>query len=110
MIPDDLGADMLGLRLHLFHEPGTLNDVTKTGVIFDVGRGRKLAARLDSLDYNRIETGSRGINGRGEAGWTRAKHGHTRRNAVRHAKHLGRANAPGNAWLQCKIKRRGGRR
>ena len=43
LVEDDAGADMLGLALHLLHQPGSLDDVGKTGVVLDIGRDRQLA-------------------------------------------------------------------
>ena len=68
VIPDDLGADMLGLGLHFLHQPRALDDVAKAGIIFDVGRGGQLAARLDALDDDRRQAGAGGIDGGGIAG------------------------------------------
>ncbi len=68
VIPDELGADMLGLRLHLFHEPRALDDVTKTGIVFHVRGGGKLSARLDALDDDRAETGAGRVDCSGQAG------------------------------------------
>ena len=53
VVPHHLGADMLGLRLHLLDQPGALDDVAEAGIVLDVGRGGQLAAGLDSLDDNR---------------------------------------------------------
>src|SRR3954451_170673 len=39
MVPDDLGPDMLGLSLHLLHQPGALDYVTEARIVFDVSRG-----------------------------------------------------------------------
>src|SRR5215218_7205285 len=55
MIPDELGADMLGLRLHFLHQPRALDHITKPRVILDVRGGRELAARLDALDHDWAE-------------------------------------------------------
>jgi len=40
VIVDEARADMLGLRLHLFHQPGPLDDVGEARIILDVGGGR----------------------------------------------------------------------
>jgi hypothetical protein len=45
--------DMLGLLLHLLHQPGPLDDVGEAGVIFHIGGGHQLAAGLDALHENR---------------------------------------------------------
>ena len=67
MVPDDLGADMLGLGLHLLHQPGALDDVAEARIIFDIGGGGELAARLDALDDDRAQARARGIDGGGAA-------------------------------------------
>ena len=67
MVPDDLGPDMLGLGLHLLHQPGTLDDVAEARIIFDVGRGGQLAAGLDALDHHRAKARARGVDGGGVA-------------------------------------------
>ena len=101
MVPNDLGPDMLGLRLHFLHQPGTLDDVAETRIIFDVRRSRQLPSRDDALDQHRAESGTRRIDGRGIAGRARAEDDETRRNTVRHAKHVSGVNPPRNAspWL-----------
>ena len=37
LVEDDLGADVLGLRLHLLHEPGALDHIGEAGVVLDIG-------------------------------------------------------------------------
>ena len=37
LVEHDLGADVLGLRLHLLHEPGALDHVGEPGVVLDIG-------------------------------------------------------------------------
>src|SRR3954465_4485802 len=104
MVPHDLGPDMLGLSLHLLHQPRALNNVAKAGIIFNVGRGRQLAAGLDALNDYWVEARARGVDCRGVTGRTGAEHGQTGRNAIAHAKHLGRPATPRNAraksWRQ----------
>src|SRR5947209_7575586 len=109
VVPDHLGADMLGLGLHLLHQPGTLDDVAEAGVILDIGGGGELAARTDPLNEDRLETGARGINRRRIAGRAGAKHGHARRNAVAHAKHLGRVRRTRNAFSPASVVQATGR-
>ena len=75
MVPDHLGADMLGLRLHFLHQPGALDDLAEAGIILDVGRGGELAAGLDALDDDRRKAGARGVDGGGQAGRAGAEHG-----------------------------------
>ena len=45
-VPQHPGADMFGLRLHLGHQPRTLDNVAKAGVILDIGGDRQLPAGL----------------------------------------------------------------
>ncbi len=37
LVEHDLGADVLGLGLHLLHEPGALDHVGKARVVLDIG-------------------------------------------------------------------------
>ena len=55
LIGDETRADMLGLLLHLLHQPGALDGLGKAGVIFDVGRDGELAAGLVAADHDRLE-------------------------------------------------------
>ena len=59
---------MLGLGLHLLHQPRALDDVAEAGIILDVGGDGQLAAGLDALDDDRRHAGARGVDGGGEAG------------------------------------------
>src|SRR3546814_10048596 len=52
---------MLGLRLHLLHQPGTLDDVGEAGEILDIGGDRHLAARLQPRHHQRLQVGARGV-------------------------------------------------
>lgn len=61
---DDAGADVLGLLLHLLHEPTALDHVGKAWIVLDVGSDGELAARLKRGDQNRREIGARGIHRR----------------------------------------------
>ena len=70
VIGDDAGADMLGLLLHLLHQPGTLDDVGKARIVLHVGGDGELPARLDALDQDRFQHGARGIDRGGVAGRT----------------------------------------
>ena len=67
MVGDDARADMLGLRLHLLHEPGPLDDIGEAWVVLDVGGDRELAARLDALNQDRFQHSARRIDGSGVA-------------------------------------------
>ena len=68
VVVDDARADMLGLLLHLFHQPGALDDVGKARIVLDVGGDGELAAGLDALDQDRLQHGARGIDRGGVAG------------------------------------------
>ena len=72
MVGDDPGADMLGLLLHLLHQPGALDDVREARIVLDVGGDGELAAGLDALDQDGFQHGARGIDGGGVAGRSRA--------------------------------------
>ena len=63
-----LGAEPLGLLLHVLHQLRALDALGKSGEIFDLGGERKLAARLMSRDHQRFQTGARGIDGCGVSG------------------------------------------
>ena len=68
MVGDDLGADMLGLRPHLLHQPGALDHVGEARIVLDVGGDGQLAAGLDAGDQHRLQHGARGIDGGRVAG------------------------------------------
>src|SRR5215831_5468731 len=63
---------MFGLSLHLLHQPGSLDDVSKARIVLDVGGYRELAARLHPLDQDRLQHGARGVNRSRVSGRTRA--------------------------------------
>jgi hypothetical protein len=69
----ELGADMLGLGLHLLHQPGSLDDLGEAGIILDLGGDGELATRLQSGDQGRLQHGARRIDGGGAAGGTAAE-------------------------------------
>ena len=54
VVGDEARADMVGLGLHLLHEPRPLDHIGKARVVLDVGGDRELAAGLDA----RIRIGS----------------------------------------------------
>ena len=64
------GADVLGLLLHLLHQPRSLDDLGEAGVVLDIGGDRHLTARLEALDHVGLETGARGVDRRGKPGGT----------------------------------------
>ena len=68
LVEDDAGSDMLGLFLHLLHQPGTLDDVGETGIVLDIGRDRQLAAGLHPGDHQRLQIGARGVDRGGVPG------------------------------------------
>src|SRR5690349_17723301 len=72
MVGDNACADVLGLRLHLLHEPRALDHVGEAWVVLDVGSDRELAAGLDALNQDRLQHGTRRIDGGGVASRTRA--------------------------------------
>src|ERR1700730_3015784 len=76
MIRDHARAHMFGLRLHLVHEPRTLDRRGKARIILDVGGDRQLAARLEARDQNRLQHGARGVDRGGVAGGSRSNDDH----------------------------------
>ena len=72
-VGDELGAQMLGLCLHLVHQPGALDGVGEARIILDFGGDGELAARLDAGDQRRLQHGARGIDGGGAAGGAAAQ-------------------------------------
>ena len=68
LVEDDAGSDMLGLFLHLLHQPGTLDDVGETGIVLDIGRDRQLPAGLHPGDHQRLQIGARGVDRGGVPG------------------------------------------
>jgi len=65
---DDAGADLLGLRLHLLHQPGALDDVGEAGVVLHVGGDGQLAAGLVALQHQGLEVGPGGVQSRRQPG------------------------------------------
>ena len=72
VVGHDPGAHVLGLLLHLLHQPGTLDDVGKARIVLHVGGDGELAARLDALDQDRLQHRARRIDGGRIAGRPRA--------------------------------------
>src|SRR4051794_40634107 len=72
LIGNEPRAHMLGLLLHLLHQPGALDHLGEAGVILDVGRDGELAAGLHAADHDRLQHRARRIDRRGATGWTRA--------------------------------------
>ena len=58
---------MARLRLHLLHQPGTLDRLGEARIILDIGGDGELAARLDALDEHGLKHGARRIDRGGVA-------------------------------------------
>ncbi len=67
---------MLGLLLHLVHQPGPLDGVGEARIIFHFGGDGQLPARLDAGDQGGLQHGAGGIDGGGAAGRTAAQDNH----------------------------------
>jgi hypothetical protein len=61
---------MGGLLFHLLHQPGALDDVGKTRIVFHVGGDGHLAAGLDALDQHGFKHRARRVDRRGVTGRT----------------------------------------
>jgi len=105
MVPDHLRADMLGLGLHLVHQPRALDDIAEARVVFGGGCGGQLAAGLDSLDDNRVKAGAGGINSGGIAGGAGAKDDQAAGNDVAHRRQLVTTRQSGNGPEKAKAGR-----
>jgi hypothetical protein len=57
-IEDNSGANVLGLPLHLIHQPWTLDDFGETWVILDIRRDGHLPARLETGHKQRLQIGA----------------------------------------------------
>ena len=83
VVVDDLGAETLGLLLHLRHELGALDALGEAGEVLDVGRVHQLAAGLDRAgDEKRFQVGASsidrgGVSGRAGADDDDLAHAHT---------------------------------
>ena len=62
-VPHHARTDMLGLLLHLLHQPGALDNVCEAGIVFDIGRDGQLAAGLQPLHHDGLHHCSRCVNG-----------------------------------------------
>jgi hypothetical protein len=62
--------------LRIFDQVRAQNAVRESWEIFNHGRKRKLAAGLETVDYNRLEVGTAGINGGRQSGATAADDNH----------------------------------
>ena len=63
-------TDFFSLRLHLFHQPWSLNDITEPGVIFDIGGDGQLTTRLQTLNHYRLQSGAGAIDSGRQSGWS----------------------------------------
>jgi hypothetical protein len=75
-VEEQLRADMLGLLLHLLHEPGALDHVREAGIVLDVGGDGQLPAGLDSLHQHRLQAGPRRVDRRRVSRGPRAQDHH----------------------------------
>src|SRR3546814_1223395 len=62
-----LRADMLGLLLHLLHQPGSLDNVREARIIFHIGGDHQLPARLQPLHHERRHASAPAIDGGGQS-------------------------------------------
>jgi hypothetical protein len=69
---DVLGAEVLGLLLHVLHQLRPIYAVRKAWIILDQRGHRQLAARLMAGDDQRFQIRARGIDRRGISGTTGA--------------------------------------
>src|SRR6202035_4162467 len=76
--------DVLRLRLHLLHQPRTLDDIGKAGIVLDVGGDRQLPAGLQPAQQGWMQVRPRGIDRRGKAGWARTDNQHLAMMMLRH--------------------------
>ena len=75
-VADELGAQILGLFLHLVHQPGALNGVREAGIVFDLCGDGELAAGLDARDQRRLQHGAGGVDRGSAAGGAAAQNDH----------------------------------
>ena len=66
-------AEALCLLAHIGHELWAVDAFRKSGEVFNFTGEHQLAARGVATDHNRGETGTCGINCRGESSWARAE-------------------------------------
>ena len=72
----DAGADVLGLRAHLLHQPGALDRLGEARIVLDVGGDHQLPARLETRQHQRLQQRARRIDGGGVAGRSRTDDDH----------------------------------
>ena len=69
VVEQHLRAKALGLRLQRLHELGALNALDEAGEVLHLGGVHERAARGDrARDDERLQSGARGVDGRGVAG------------------------------------------
>ena len=68
VIGDEPGAEALRLGPELLHQLRAHDPVREPRVVLDVGGVLELPAPLETLDQERLEVGTRRVNGRGVAG------------------------------------------
>src|SRR5262245_2596111 len=71
MVRNEPRTYVLGLFLHLVHEPRTLDHVGKARIVLDIGRDGELTPGLDSGNQYRFQHGAGGIDRGGVASWSR---------------------------------------
>src|SRR6185369_7331682 len=59
----ELGAEILRLLLHVLHQVRAVNALRKSWEVFDQRGERELPASLVTADHERLEVGSRGVDG-----------------------------------------------
>ncbi len=68
-VPHHPRADMLGLGLHLLHQPRALDHVAEAGIVLDIGGDGQLPAGLEALHHDRLHPRPRAVDrGRKPAG------------------------------------------
>jgi hypothetical protein len=67
---------MLGLQLHLLHQPGPLDRCGEAGIVLDIRGDHQLAARLEAGDQHRLQHGARRVDRRCIARGSRADDDH----------------------------------
>jgi hypothetical protein len=84
-VGDHAGADVLGLLLHLLHQPGALDRFREARIIFHVGRDGELAAGLEALDQERLQHCAGSVDRSRVAGRARPDDDDLRMSCFRHA-------------------------
>jgi hypothetical protein len=74
-VVDEFGPHVLGLGLHLIHQPGALDHVGEARVVLHVGGDGELAAGREARDQHWLKQSPRGVDGGGVACGTGADDG-----------------------------------